>query len=222
MAAMDLAGIRIGTWNLEGKWSIKHANLLTSFDCDLLLLTETRRDIELPGYQLAMTNADMQPGRAWASIASRIGLDPLPDPHPATAMAIAGNARVCSSILPWRNAAKYSAFTGASTTEMTTDAVQAISQAMPQVWGGDWNHSLKDREYVGSLGGRSAITHAVQQLGMQVPTSALAARTPGQLAIDHIAIPKGLSVTASVIPLTRSLSDHDAYIVEIGRADSAA
>lgn len=210
-----LPAMRIATWNLEGKWSREHAELLASLDGDVLLLTEVRRDVEIRGYDLTWTSSDMQARRAWAAIASRIGLKPLSDPHPASAMAAVGGLPFCSSVLPWGGAGRYSAFVGASVTAMTTDAVACVERARPIVWGGDWNHSLSGREYVGSLAGRAAIIGALDVLELQVPTVDLPARHDGQLSIDHVAIPRSLTATAEATRVARRLSDHDAYAIEI-------
>ena len=78
---------RIGTWNLAGKWSDAHQRLLVDLDCDVLLLTEVRRDVELASYHRHLTQDDMAARRAWAGIYSRQPLVPLPDPHPASALA---------------------------------------------------------------------------------------------------------------------------------------
>ena len=93
--------MRIGTWNLAGRWSGRHASLLEALDCDVLLLTEVRHDYALPGYAIH-TSPDMVPGRRWfAVVASRVGLRALPHPHGASAMAYVGGFRVCASVLPW-------------------------------------------------------------------------------------------------------------------------
>lgn len=212
---MMLSAARIATWNLEGKWSRPHADQLRSLDCDVLLLTEVRRNVEVVGYDLTWTASDMQPGRAWAAIASRVGLMPLPDPHPATVMASIGGLPLCSSVLPWRGAAKYSAFAGSSVSEMTMQAVANVADQRPIVWGGDWNHSLSGREYVGSLAGRAAIIAALGDLELQAPTADLPSRHEGQLSIDHLAIPHAASATAERIRVARRLSDHDAYSIQI-------
>lgn len=213
--------MRIATWNLAGKWSANHMSLLTSLDCEVVLLTELPRNATLSGYELTFSEADMQPGRAWAGIGSRNGLAPLTDPHPASAMALVRGIRICSSVLPWRGARPYPAFTGTSVAQMTVNAVGDLIQARPAIWGGDWNHSLAGREYVGSLSGRTAIRSALTELGLQVPTAGLRARNDGQLSIDHIAVPETALVVAHSVRVPRRLSDHDAYVVEIRGASEA-
>lgn len=207
--------MRIATWNLEGKWSPGHAQVLDSLACDVLLLTECRRDIDLPGYEFTWTASDMQPGRAWAAVGSRIGLITAPDPHPASATAVIRDIRFCSSVLPWGSAGRYLAFPGANITEMTTEALDGVVKARPGVWGGDWNHSLMGREYVGSLRGRAAIIGALDELRLQVPTAGLTARHDGQFSIDHVAIPTSASGSALGIRVASRLSDHDAYVLEV-------
>ena len=40
--------MRIATWNLEGKWTPRHHQLIASFRADLLLLTEVVDTVEIP------------------------------------------------------------------------------------------------------------------------------------------------------------------------------
>jgi hypothetical protein len=42
--------MRIGTWNLDGRWSDEHAKFLQRQDCNVWLLTEVRTDLDLLGY----------------------------------------------------------------------------------------------------------------------------------------------------------------------------
>lgn len=90
--------MRIGTWNLAGRWSGQHARLLADLDCDVLLLTEVRRDVEQVPYHRHLTQADMATRRAWAGVYSRQPVRALPDPHPATSMAVSGGVVYCSSV----------------------------------------------------------------------------------------------------------------------------
>jgi hypothetical protein len=35
--------MRIGTWNLQGRWDLRHLELLSAHDCDVWLLTEVNK-----------------------------------------------------------------------------------------------------------------------------------------------------------------------------------
>ncbi|WP_267128537.1 MULTISPECIES: hypothetical protein [unclassified Nocardioides] len=39
--------MRIGTWNLAGRWDARHLALLEAMDCDVLLLTEVSERVRL-------------------------------------------------------------------------------------------------------------------------------------------------------------------------------
>jgi len=41
--------LRIGTWNLAGRWKDAHKSLLLRQDCDAWLLTEVGESLELDG-----------------------------------------------------------------------------------------------------------------------------------------------------------------------------
>jgi hypothetical protein len=69
--------MRIGTWNIAGRWSGDHLAFVRDLDCDVLLLTEVSERTTLPGYELHSTKCAMAKGRWWAAVASRIGLSGL-------------------------------------------------------------------------------------------------------------------------------------------------
>ena len=211
--------IRIGTWNLAGRWDARHLALIEQMDCDLLLLTEVSDRVELPEHEMHV-GQHMSAKRRWAAVASRGGLSPLEAPHGASACAEVSGVRVCSSVLPWRGCGDQPPWQGSNTAERTAGAVADIAGSRPQVWGGDWNHSLSGPEWAGSKAGRSSVLATVDALGLQVPTALLPHRLTDVLSIDHIAVP----TTWQVSPATRvdatGLSDHDAYVVETRPSDS--
>lgn len=214
--------LRIGTWNLAGRWDERHALLLSAQDCDIWLLTEVSELLTLAGYALHATSARMAARRHWAAVLSRAPLLARPDPHPASAMAEVGRLTFCSSILPWRSCGGRSPWVGARHADRTAAAVDELLLALPPtglVWGGDWNHALVGRELAGSQAGRAHIRRAVSQLGLDVATAALAHRLPGLRTIDHIAVPQSATVHAvhgvSACADGQRLSDHDAYVVEV-------
>jgi hypothetical protein len=94
--------MRIGTWNLEGRWSANHLALIRGQECDLWLLTEVPVDASIPGMWSHRTEHAMGRGKTWAGIFGNIEAVAQPDPHPATAMVLCDDFRVMSSVLPWR------------------------------------------------------------------------------------------------------------------------
>lgn len=211
--------MRIGTWNLDGRWDQRHLALVDAMACDVLLLTEVPNTILIPGMSIHASSGYMATGRHWAAIASREHHDPLPDPHGASAMAEVAGLRFCSSILPWRSCAPIWPEVGTSTTERTVLAVSAVEHAAPHVWGGDWNHALSGPEWVGSHAGRAALLAVVRRLGLVVATADAPHRKAGGLSIDHIAVPETWKIRERAehyVATARGarLSDHDAYVIE--------
>lgn len=213
--------MRIATWNLEGKWTPRHHWLVRSLRADLLLLTEVVDTVEVSGHNIHFTEAEMQPGRRWAAIATSAHVRPLPDPHGATALAEVDGLRIASSILPWRNSGGASPWTGENQGSRTATAVAAIETAAPIVWGGDWNHELTGRMYAGSKGGRMSILGALDRLGLSASTNASPHRLVGAHSINHVAVPAFWAVASASVERVSAivdgveLSDHDAYVVEI-------
>lgn len=216
--------MRIGTWNIAGRWSDDHRALLLEADCDVWLLTEVNERTCLPGYGLYLSQARMAARRRWAGIASRLPMASSPDPHPASAQAQIGATTYVSSILPWKGCGSAPPWVGERHVDKTVNAVDDLllhlRVADSLVWGGDWNHALTSKEYAGSIGGRQAVLAAVAELGLAVPTANLGHRIEGLLSIDHIAVPAALHAQASRIDAShegKRLSDHDAYVVEVDR-----
>jgi len=213
--------VRIGTWNLAGRWDARHLAIIEQMDSDVLLLTEVSERVELPGYELHLGERLMAQRRRWAGVAARVPLIPLPDPHGASAMAVVDGLRVSASVLPWRSCGTSEPWVGEKHAEKTAAAVAAIEAAIPDIWGGDWNHALSGREWSGSVAGRRTLMEAVERLDLHVPTADLPHQIEGLLSIDHVAVPEGWAVTAvrrqrAYADETR-ISDHDAYVVEVDR-----
>lgn len=209
--------MRIGTWNLAGRWDERHRALIEAMDCDVLLLTEVSERLELPGMTGHATEANMAARRRWSAVCSRLAVEPLADPHGATALVEIDGMRFASSILPWKGAGSGAPWTGATTASKTMDVVDRIVAVQPHVWGGDWNHALSGREYAGSAQGRAEILRAVDVLDLQVPTENQPHRIDGLLSIDHVAVPRSWSVRAERFSADVDgyrISDHDAYVVE--------
>lgn len=221
--------MRIGTWNVEGRWTPRHEGALRAQACDVWLLTEVPTSASMDGYVVHATAGLMAPRRHWAAVAARKDLAPLPtaDPHPASAALVVDGLTYCSSVLPWRSSGGEHPWRGTSVVERTAYALGELTAALPAerlVWGGDWNHALDGPELTGSRAGREAIRSAVARLGLTVVTAGLSHRLDGRGTIDHVAVPVGTSVVrpAEQVPMQdegRHLSDHDAYVVEVSLDD---
>jgi len=212
--------VRIGTWNLAGRWSPAHRELLSAQDCDVWLLTEVHDDVGLPGYHGHLTVGEMAFGWRWAGVFSRSPLTVLPDPHFASACGVVDGVMFCSTVLPWRSCGPVPWGEGTHA-ERTARALDLFVGALPRgdlVWGGDWNHSLSGAERAGSKLGRAHLERALEEFGLQVPTRNLAHRLDGVGTIDHIAVPREVTVVeasrVSGVGVGGALSDHDAYVVE--------
>lgn len=93
-------GMRIGTWDLEGRWTPEHGDVLLQQECDLWLLTEVAAGTRLPGYAAVTTEADMLPGKAWAAVLSRRALTPGGDfNHALEGPEVAGSAGGAARLL---------------------------------------------------------------------------------------------------------------------------
>ena len=216
--------MRIGTWNLDGKNSADHQQFLEREACDVWLLTEVPSCFSLDGGQL-FRSAPMTEAKSWAAVWSRGDAAPSPSPHPAAATAVVDGVLYCSCVLPWRSArASWPPEDAGDLAAMTVAALGRMGKALlaapgSVVWGGDWNHALDGREYVGSIAGRKAILDLRDGLHLQVPTASLPHAMPGLLSIDHIAVPVDWQVTdprrVVATASSKRLSDHDAYIVDV-------
>lgn len=222
--------IRIGTWNLEGKWSEEHRLFLHSHRCDIWLLTEvsaqTIDEYKSPkDYYCHFTADFMAPNRHWAAVLSKKKLDKLPAPHEASVVALFDGIVYCSSILPWASCGSEPSepWRGATLAEKTEAAIEPMKTTFPKsatVWGGDWNQNLFGGwEHVGSSAMREKIESVVESLGLKVATRVLAHRIQGSHTIDHIAIPFGWDVCETQRVSAKGLSDHDAYFIDAIRTN---
>lgn len=213
--------MRIGTWNLEGKWSSDHLALLQGQECDVWLLTEVPTEASIPGMTAHRTAQAMGPRKTWAGIFSSADVITQPDPHPATAMVLCDGFRLMSSVLPWRTCG--ASWEGSTLAEKMSFTLSTLREHIDEttIWGGDWNQALEGRDYVGSSAGRKGILELVNDSRLSVPTTTLGSASRGHRAIDHIAIPISWDVTAvqrlEAAVAGRRLSDHDAYVVSVDR-----
>lgn len=104
---------------------------MRDLDCDVLLLAEVSERLVLPGHEMRLSNALMSAHRRWAGVLSRSDLEPLPDPHPASAMAVVNGWTFCSSILPWRSCGGRDPWVGSRHADKTAATVDALLTALP-------------------------------------------------------------------------------------------
>lgn len=211
--------MRIGTWNMEGKWSPDHLTLLRDQECEVWLLTEVHVEASIPGMTAHRTDALMGPRKNWAAIFSVLDAAAERDPHPATAMVRIDGSRILSSVLPWRSCG--SSWEGSSLAEKFGRTLTVLGEHIDDttIWGGDWNQGLEGAEYVGSLDGRRQVVELVREKRLSVPTGSLGSASKGQRSIDHIAVPIDWDVDAAyrVSAYSHGLSDHDAYVISVDR-----
>ena len=211
--------MRIGTWNLAGRWTEQHRALMTDLDCDVWLLTEVSERLSMHGHELHLSQGLMAQRRRWASVLSRKPLVPTSDPHPASAMAQVDGLTICSSILPWRSCGSTFAWVG----ERHMDKTQATLRSsiahcrLRACVGRRLEPRAVGREYIGSVGGRAHLLELLEGRGMRVPTAALPHHIGPLLSIDHIAHTSDLSVGRDSLQFKtrdgRRLSDHDGYLL---------
>jgi Endonuclease/Exonuclease/phosphatase family len=222
--------MRIGTWNLDARWSEAHQVLLAPEHCDVWLLTEVSpeaRDANAPlaEYYCHLSEGIMAPGQHYAAVLSRLPLIPLLGTHEASSAAVVDGVAYCATILPWAGCTQHPAspWVGASLQEMASPAIDQLTALLPRantVWAGDWNQNLAGGwQNVGSGAMRTLIESAVTLLGLRVATAALPHQSgASQFTIDHIAVPSQWKVRSAVSVMAVGLSDHDAYVIEAERA----
>lgn len=157
--------MRVGTWNLDARHQPAHVELLLGLACDVLLLTEVSPRLELPGYDKVLTSGTMARGQHWAGVFSRLPMQALPEPHPASATARVDGWAFCSSILPWRGCGAGEPWGSGAHAEKSARCLAELRTALDpeSVWGGDWNHALVGPEWAGSKAGRAAIREVLQE-----------------------------------------------------------
>jgi hypothetical protein len=215
--------MRIGTWNLEGKWSDRQADFLRRQDCDVWLLTEVHADVQLEGYHLAVTQSLMTgTDRHWSAILSRANPEEQDDPHPATVSAMIDGTTYWSSVLPWRTCGEESPWVGSTHADKMAAALGQLETARPEgrlIWGGDWNQALVGKDYAASTKGRQHLLTSIDHLKLHVPTAGLSHQLPRHASIDHIAVPQvDFASRVERLPAKHqgaAMSDHDAYIVDV-------
>ncbi|MEI2713882.1 MAG: endonuclease/exonuclease/phosphatase family protein [Nocardioides sp.] len=211
--------MRIVTWNVAGKWRTGHQDLLHALDADVLLLTEVPIEGALEGYHQHTSRASMAGStKKWAAVFARSELTPLPDPHPASAAAVVGGATVISSIMPWPRAGTLWPWGSPDHTERMAETASAVLETVvpgETIWGGDWNTPLTGNLSGFARASQAALLDALNGQPFQVPTKDLLAKSDLQSSIDHIAVPDSWETLHAERVRTDTLSDHDAYWIEV-------
>lgn len=220
--------LRIGTWNMEGRWSDEHRHLLAWQQCDVWLLTEVSEKSKFPGYVIHPSRESISKGVRWASIAVADKYEPAihSDPHPASCMVTWSGVTFISSVLPWNSSGASWRWPGKGTAERTGFALQELTKSLAKdtVWGGDWNNALEGPYTGSSKGARALILREARHHDLQVPTKVLPHRLAGLRSIDHIPVPG--SWTAESLRRVPGLvddsplSDHDIYVVDVETASA--
>jgi hypothetical protein len=210
--------MRIGTWNLEGRWTATHVDVMTQLDCDVWLLTEINRDTALPGYHSLVATVPMTNTTHWSGILSRRPATGVGDPHPASCAGEIGDLLACSSVLPWPLAREHWPWGPAEHQARFDDTLhdlRSFLEGRDVIWGGDWNQPLTGRLSGFTRAAQASLSEALNAMGLQVPTATLPGRNAAQASIDHIAIPATWHVPeAGSVQVTAALSDHNVYFVE--------
>ena len=213
--------MRLGTWNLAGRWSDDHREFVEGLQCDVLLLTEVSDRVELPGMTGHVTEgAD----GTKAPLGGHLVETPADTARRSARSVRDGRGPGAALLLldPALESPAGRASPGSGRTPPSGPSTRSTRsrQPRPTVWGGDWNHALEGREYAGSKAGREHLLKSLAELGLSAATTDAPHQIEGLLSIDHIAIPTGWSARVehhSALLAEGRLSDHDAYVVEADR-----
>ncbi len=214
--------MKIGTWNLDGKWTERHREFLAQQECDVWLLTEVPSDPAgiLADFHCERSIGTMSLGQSYAAILSNSPLVPVQCGHMASVAASKDDLLLCATVLPWKSCKTQpnSGWTGKTLEEMAQPAIDALSKLFKNntcVWGGDWNQNLYGKwQYVGSSRMRKLIETTLSNHGLVVPTAQLPHQIETLNTIDQIAVPSEWQVKNEKRIDARGLSDHDAYSLE--------
>ncbi|MCW2529844.1 MAG: hypothetical protein JWM76_4704 [Pseudonocardiales bacterium] len=171
--AAKLLLVRIGTWNLDGRWTREHLAVLVEADCDIWLLTEIADAVVISGYTTHGCAERMSRGQRYAGVLTRLPMKPSPHPHPASAAVQINGFTFCSSVLPWSakdNPLVWGEGNQGVRTRRTVNTLAATLVPSRSVWGGDFNHALVGpARWAGSRHGRSAILEFIDTLESRFP-----------------------------------------------------
>jgi hypothetical protein len=245
--------MKIATWNLarvrptNTQRCAEIVRWLDAVDADVWVLTETHDSVSPgPGYS-AVTTAQPdrpgEPGERWATIWSRLPIEPLP-PTRDVARSVAALVRpttghplvIYGTVLPWLgspwrdfaadNGVAFRAALAAQLADWITLVGQFPDGDLCVI--GDFNQDLSRRYYYGSRANRTALLDALRTVGLFAltadPTDPVRAVARDRASIDHICVPARvvqqgsprLEVWPSGAAPDRRLSDHYGVAADLG------
>lgn len=216
----DDGQVRIGTWNLDGRWSDSHMRFLDAAGCDAWLLTEVEHRFELT-YGELVRSGSMGPSKSYAAVWADGRVHEVPALHEASAAAAWGDVLLCSTVLPWRSCGSSWPDVGPDIASKTVATLNRLrpglaSSGQALIWGGDWNNALWGANHAGTAVGLAAIRTLSDDLNLQVPTAHQPHAMTGLFSIDHVAVPAAWLVldcqSIEAQERGKRLSDHDAYL----------
>jgi hypothetical protein len=253
MRAGAHVAVKIATWNLarvqpmNTERCAEIVRWLVAVDADVWVLTETHDSVSPgPGYSAVSTgqpDRPGEPGERWATIWSRLPIEPLP-PTRDTARSVAALVRpttgrpliVYGTVLPWLgsrwrdlpadNGVAFRAALAAQLADWITLVGQVPEGDLCVI--GDLNQDLSRRYYYGSRANRTALLDALATVHLSAltadPSDPVRALAPLRASIDHICIPTRVAHRGSarlelwppgIAPDAR-LSDHFGVAADLG------
>lgn len=189
--------MRIGTWNLAGRWDDRHRALLEDHG---LRRPAPHRGVRAPG----RAGLRLAPGTAVDGAEATMGRGRLPadcvsGTRPPWSRGHGGTGGSACLLVHPALALLWQArpVGGCHKRGETSTAVAAVEASEPSVWGGDWNHALSGKEWAGSIAGRKSLLAAIERLKLHVPTASSPHQIEELLSIDHIAVSKSWVVSAT-------------------------
>jgi hypothetical protein len=182
--ASDGLSVRIGTWNVEyaagADRNAARLERLLAADCDVLVLTETHKNLALPDPYVPVSS-DQRPtaavGGRWVTIWSRLPVRQIAtkDPVRTAAAELPGGIVVYGTVLPWHTDSgpmshptdpvpNWSEFT--RVTPLQGAEWRALRTERPDsllIVAGDLNQSLGAEHYYGTNAGRQLLRDCLKQ-----------------------------------------------------------
>jgi hypothetical protein len=245
--------VKIATWNLarvlptNTERCAEMVRWLDAVDADVWVLTETHDSVSPgPGYSAVSTgqpDRPGEPGERWATIWSRLPIDPLP-PTRDTARSVAALVRpttgrpliVYGTVLPWLgsrwrdfpadNGVAFRAALAAQLADWITLVNQFPNGDLCVI--GDFNQDLSRRYYYGSRANRTALLDALASVRLSAltadPSDPVRALAPLLASIDHICVPTRVAQRGSArlelwppgVAPNPGLSDHFGVAADLG------
>ena len=147
--------VRIGVWNLQGRWDERHLAHLDAMRCDIVLLTEVSERVEIPGMHLHPTTGLMAAKRRWAAVATRAQRSGWMTP---TARPPWWRSTACASAPPYCR--------GAPAALVIPGSGQPPQRRLLPPWRALWRRVLRSGEATGTMRCRVASGAALKVAGV--------------------------------------------------------